>query len=399
MNAVKQWWEDQPSDIRQKTLWFSALAGILLIVLFTYYSSGEADRRAEPVKVSVKRELNLGSDLLKDDIQETVKTDLQQQNMLISDQTGRLNKLEELANFAKQDLERLKSENAQLRKSGGINNDDDLSDIPEPKGFPKPPAYKPTEGFQNHNSPIEQVEITAVVIGGVGHSAGEPFVEKKSQANEARTFYLAPGFMKAMTLHGIEALTTEGALANPEPIMIRVQAPAVLPNNIKAQLSGCFVMGNATGSLAKERIQVQIVNLSCLSPDGNAVIDQEVLGYVVDSDGKKDLQANIVTKMDQHVWRSFLAGAAGGIGEGFANSGNQTQVTSGGLVQSFDPNKLAASALGSGVKGATEDVKKIFLDLAKQTSPVAESGGAKKIQVVIQAGVELEIRKRTTYAN
>lgn len=394
MNAIKQWWEDQPSEKRQKTLWIGAMAVVLLIVFLTYYSSGEADRRSEPVKVEVKRQLNLGKDLLEDDITETVKTDLQQQNMLISDLVERQSKSEEFTSFAKGELERLKTENAALRESGST------SSIPPPESsqsFPTPPSYNAPEGFQGYEPPQEQVQIAAEVIGGVGHSSGEPFVEKKSESTGETTYYLSPGFMKAKTLHGIEALTTEGALANPEPIMIMVQAPAVLPNDIKAQLKGCFVMGNATGSLAKERIQVQIVNLSCISPDGTAVIDQEVLGYVVDADGKKDLQANIVTKMGQHVWRGFLAGAAGGLGEGFSNSGNQTQVTAGGLVQSFDPDELLASSLGSGLKGATDDVKKIFIDLAKQTAPVAESGGAKQIDVVIQQGVELVIRKRTGF--
>lgn len=396
MKNLQSWWEEQTSEVRQKTLWGGGLTAILLIVLFVYYSSGEADRRAEPVKVVEKRELNLGRDLLQDDIQEKVKTDIQEQNLLIGNQNSRLEQLERNQQFKEDELKRVLAEYKASLEEDGIDGGGNFDSA---QNFPQPPSYKPPEGFQGYESSIENVPDVAEIIGDVGHSSGEPFTEKKTQKNDENTFYLAPGFMQAMTLHGIEALTTEGALANPEPIMIRVQAPAVLPNNIKAHLSGCFVMGNATGSLAKERIQVQVVNLSCLSPDGSAVIDQEVLGYVVDSDGKKDLQANIVTKMDQHVWRSFLAGAASGIGDGLSGSSSQTQVTSGGLIQTFDPDELASSALGSGLKGATDDIKDIFLDLAKQTAPVAEAGGAKKIQVVIQQGVELKIRKRSTYKN
>jgi hypothetical protein len=56
--------------------------------------------------------------------------------------------------------------------------------------------------------------------------------------------------MKARLLTGIDALASRDATSNPE-IIARVQAPAVLPNEVKANLAGCFVIGNATGSLAK----------------------------------------------------------------------------------------------------------------------------------------------------
>ncbi len=102
--------------------------------------------------------------------------------------------------------------------------------------------------------------------------------------------------MRARLLTGIDALASRDATSNPEPIIARVQAPAVLPNDVKANLSGCFVVGNATGSLAKERVEIQLVSLSCVDFDEHSVVDQAVKGFFVDTDGKKGLSGKVVTR-------------------------------------------------------------------------------------------------------
>ena len=147
--------------------------------------------------------------------------------------------------------------------------------------------------------------------------------------------------------------------------------------------------------MAKERIQVQIVNLSCVSPDGSAVIDQEVIGYVTDvTDGKRDLAGNVVTKMGAHVMRASIAGGIGGIGEGVGQTGTTSQITSGGIASVVDSDRIGAAAVGGALKAGSQDIQKLFTDLARQTLPVIEAGSAKKLVVHIQQGVWLEIIDR-----
>jgi conjugal transfer pilus assembly protein TraB len=116
--------------------------------------------------------------------------------------------------------------------------------LPAPPLPPAPPAAPPAP-------PVEKV------VGAIG-AATSPVLPKEASGSAAeskkknRTIYLPPGFMKARLLTGVDALASRDATSNPEPIIARVQAPAVLPNDVKANLAGCFVVGNATGSLAKE---------------------------------------------------------------------------------------------------------------------------------------------------
>lgn len=392
--TLKEKWQLLPAEKRQKLLKYGLGSVFLVLIVLSYYGSGEAAKRAKPIVQVIKKKLNLGSDLLKDDIQATVKSDLQDQNTVLSEQGQRLGHIEEMLPALQAELSRLQAEKESATKMANVAS---TADSNADTRYPPPPNYTPPPGYQNLPDTVDSTpEITEEIIGGVGHSAGEP-QKKITDKKKQKGFYLAPGFMTAQLLHGIEAYTSEGAMANPEPILIRVEAPAVLPNDIRAELTGCFVLANAHGSLARERVEAQVVNLTCLSPDGSAVIDQEILGYVVDADGKKGLAANIVTKSGQHIGRSFIAGIAGGFGEGISNGGVQNSITGAGQVQTFDSSKLSQSALGQGLKDATTDIKKLFLELARQTMPVAEVGAAKKCTVVLQKGIELLIRQRDVF--
>jgi hypothetical protein len=89
----------------------------------------------------------------------------------------------------------------------------------------------------------------------------------------------------------------------------------VLPNEVKANLAGCFVIGNATGSLAKERVEIQLVSISCVDFDEHSVVDQPVKGFFVDADGKKGLSGKVVTRAGATLARAFIAGTVSGISQ------------------------------------------------------------------------------------
>jgi conjugal transfer pilus assembly protein TraB len=90
----------------------------------------------------------------------------------------------------------------------------------------------------------------------------------------------------------------------------------VLPNDVKANLAGCFVIGNATGGLAKERVEIQLVSISCVDFDERSVVDQPIKGFFVDTDGKKGLSGKVVTRAGAALARAFIAGTITGIAIG-----------------------------------------------------------------------------------
>jgi conjugal transfer pilus assembly protein TraB len=235
------------------------------------------------------------------------------------------------------------------------------------------------------------------VVGAIG-AATTPLVPKDSAAGSSdskkknRTIYLPPGFMKARLLTGVDALASHDATSNPEPIIARVQAPAVLPNDVKANLSGCFVIGNATGSLAKERVEVQLVTLSCVDFDDHSVVDQSVKGFFVDTDGKKGLSGKVVTRAGAALARTFIAGTISGIAQTVENTFGETSTSALGTVKTLDAGDAAKSGIAGGLSKSSDKLTDFYLDLARQAGPIVEVGAAKDVVVVIQEGVTLEIK-------
>jgi conjugal transfer pilus assembly protein TraB len=249
-----------------------------------------------------------------------------------------------------------------------------------PSAPPAPPA-PPTE---------RQVGAIGAAISAPASEGGAAGGARSKKAN--RTIYLPPGFMKARLLTGVDALASRDATSNPEPIIARVQAPAVLPNDVKANLSGCFVIGNATGSLAKERVEIQLVSISCVDFDEHAVVDQPIKGFFVDADGKKGLSGKVVTRAGATLARSFIAGTIAGISQSVEGTFGDVSTSALGSVRTLDAGDAAKSGVASGLSRSSDKLTDFYLDLARQAGPVVEVGAAKDVVVVIQEGLALEIK-------
>jgi conjugal transfer pilus assembly protein TraB len=252
---------------------------------------------------------------------------------------------------------------------------------------PTPPVAPPAP-------PAPPVEKTIGSIG-AATSALLPAAAGGAAANtkkKSRAIYLPPGFMKARLLTGIDALASRDATSNPEPLIARVQAPAVLPNDVKANLAGCFVIGNATGSLAKERVEVQLVSLSCVDFDERSVVDQPIKGFFVDTDGKKGLSGKVVTRAGATLARAFIAGTIAGIGQTVENTFGDTSTSALGTVRTLDAGDAAKTGIAGGISKSSDKLTDFYLDLARQAGPIVEVGAAKDVVVVIQEGVTLEIK-------
>jgi conjugal transfer pilus assembly protein TraB len=281
---------------------------------------------------------------------------------------------------------------------------------PEPKrniAIPKPPPMDQNDAgeqvpkvlFNTMPPPIPS-NGTPQYVGGI-EMVQAVIDDKKPKALEdskKKQIYLPPSFMEATLLSGVAAPTTNVAKSNPLPLLFRVKDLAVLPNKVKADLKGCFIIGSAVGNLADERVHIRLNTLSCVAKNGDAVIDQTVKGFVVDEDGKVGLKGRVVAKMGIHIARTALAGFIGGMGDALSSSMQTNSLNALGQTQSqltdTDAGSIAKAGLGEGISSATKDLQKFYLQLAEQTLPVIEIGSTKDVTVVISEGVGLEIMEK-----
>ena len=261
-------------------------------------------------------------------------------------------------------------------------------------GQPYPPVQPASPPKPDTFGEIEIVSARDIRSGKEGKDGKEDSGDKKKEPGER--IYLPPSFMAATLLSGLDAPTSEGAKGNPAPVFIRIKELAILPNRVKANLKGCFVIAEGHGNLATERAELRLVSLSCLDRKDHAVIDQKIKGFVVDSDGKIGLKGTVVSRMGAAVARSLVAGFFGGIGDAFRQSATTRSVSALGTTQIVEPGQIVRSGIGGGVSTAATELQKFYLELAKQTMPVIEVGATKNITVIVSEGVDLVVKEIRT---
>ena len=388
---LSNWWQDQSSEDQVKFKKYGAGAILIAVLFVVYYTSGQ-DENVIPPPV-VEEEITTDANLLEADIRTKVNKDLEyvHERMADIDKTTeqKLNALESL-------MQEIADTNDIQRGKETVEEDQADSSFDTPVAYPPmppmstmPPSFSPESSTQL----MTNIQVEPQIIGGIGRAQGATAPANQSASKKKKSVYLPPSFMPAKLLTGIDAVTTESGMTNPETVVFRVQAPAILPNSLKANLKGCFVIGNAFGSLAKERVQVKLVSLACMALDGQAVIETDIKGFVADKDGKRGMAGNVVTKNGALVGRAFFAKFIGGIGASVASSSTTISTSPLGQTQVVDPDQAFKAGVGEGLKGGADQLEKVFIDYIKQVTPVIEVGTSKDVTVVIQEGVDLQIKE------
>ncbi len=367
-----------PPQRKKLIIW--AGVGVVLLVLVTAAYQSRTEGRKEILAQERAKEIQLEPDLI--------------QKTMLREQRRQLDQLQKSVMQLQKEQERQKARENAEKALPPIPTPEELAKNTEQEALVNtltginapPPPQMQTQGTQQQ-SPHQ-------MIGAITVLSNENIMEQKTEGDKKKeqSVYLPPSFMEAQLLTGFDASTSGTGLNNPEPLLLRIQTPAVLPNDVKANLSGCFVIAEAVGRLDKERADVRLVSLSCLSNKGKAVIDTPVKGFITDSDSKVGLAGRVVSRMGAATARTIVAGFFDGMGD-MLKSAATTQSTSAlGTTSSVKAGEVAKYSLGGGLSEGARSLHDFYLDLAKQATPVIEVGATKQITVVISEGKELEIR-------
>ncbi len=400
LEDMQERYAEMPSKKKQRLL----MAVILVSAFFIFWFSvgGGNEKEAEnKAKSKPNDSLTLSSGLMEDTLRESVRAEteavtsrMDNLEQLVGDLIERLDQTARDAIEAKN--EALREAPEQSEDDGGVVTEEDLKpanelaelSVPTVPSFPPAVFTAPTE---DSTGACAEDPTIPTVIGGIGGATPAP--EAEEPEGDTRQVYLPVGMMDSVLLTGVDALVGNQAQSNPEPVLARVQAPAVLPNDVRANLKGCFVVGNAIGILAKERVDVRAVSLSCVDDSERTVIDQPIKGYFVDTDGKKGLSGNVVTRDGAIVGRAFATGVLDGFGSVAETSAGTQTVSPLGSTRIFDTEEAVIAGVGQGIGNAAQSLSDYYLDLARTVSPVIEVGTQKRAVLVIQEGVYLEIKE------
>jgi len=395
--CLKVWQTLRPDQ--RKRLVFVAIGLAIVIVSLVLY---RATRPANPVlkQNESKRDIALDKGTLEKSLyNESTKQmgDMEAEMKAVKEQLAALQQAKKPENDDKADLakEILKTSRQGLsEKQTEPTKPAKGSTPPRPASYPPgiPPLPAAPSSPPTPTAPAIPAPSKPEVYGEIEFISQR--VEKKDEVKKKETtkIYLPPSFMEATLLSGMYAPTAESGKSSPMPALIRIKDLAILPNHVKSDLKGCFIMVEAHGSLADERAHARLTTLSCLTRGGQSVIDQKIKGYVVDEDGFVGLRGKVVSKMGSAIARSLVAGFAVGFGDAM-NSSAITTTTSGlGVTQTLDTDQATKAGAGRGIAQAGRDLQKFLLDLGKQAVPVIEVGAMRPVTVVISEGVEIEVK-------
>jgi conjugal transfer pilus assembly protein TraB len=392
IEKLKEKWNTLNPQQQKKAVVVLFAIGIIAVSLLGYMATHRGSNQE-----TVKKETTGKTEEIKLDTGVLQKTQLAESQKEIEALKAQM---EELKKEKEKESEKKKAEEEEKQKKEKMPDFKQLPPVPPPP----PQGAVPPQGLpQGQSAQVKPPEPPKPeVIGGIGmvsqagkkEEKGDARLESNKEKENAtkKKFYLPSSFMEATILSGLDAPTVGKGDAHPVPVLLRIKAPAVLPNKVKANLKGCFIIAEGLGNLATERADLRLVSLSCIDRKGNAVIDQKIKGFIVDSDGKIGLRGRVVSKMGSTLARAFIAGLFSGLGQVAGTQAWNYNVTGSGTVSTIDPGKMAQAAIGSGIQSAANELQKFYLELARQAIPVVEIQATRNVTVVISEGVELEVK-------
>jgi conjugal transfer pilus assembly protein TraB len=219
----------------------------------------------------------------------------------------------------------------------------------------------------------------AGAAGGEGGTDAQALAQSKTGKQESSPYYNfyipTSTHFKVRLITGLDAPTGPKASGQPHPVILRVQDLSFLPNNVRQDIAGCHLLGEAIGELSSERARVRGLNLSCVDDGDNQVIDESVEGFVADSDGKASLRGRVVSKQGRFLANALLAAFVEGLGKGFQGFGTTTYVGAYGTATSSDMDTFTdgfKSGVGSGMSTAAQKLSEFYLKAAEDLYPVIE---------------------------
>lgn len=258
-------------------------------------------------------------------------------------------------------------------------------------------GYPASPGSSEHSEQTTS-KTTIVVIGDIAHGEASRKIEKKTEEKkkkqQLKVYLPSNTFIPATLLTGAYVPVKQGGKGDFVPMLYaRLQDLAVLPNEIKLDLQGCFVSAECLGSLASEQAHCRLKKLSCLFEDGEAVIDQEIKGQLMDGNGMIGLSGRTISKVGPLLLREGVAAALGGLSESLVSQNtNLTLTAEGGALTTLKSGKTFENAGAKGLSAMANVLSDYFKELADQTVPVIAIGNLKPVTVVISEGTYLDIK-------
>ena len=249
----------------------------------------------------------------------------------------------------------------------------------------------------NPPAPVRSAARAFIPVADSSDAESEQQVQTELEINDKQGYLPAGSFAGATLLSGVEALTGGTAQSQPQPIVIRIDHNALLPNSASFQVKGCHVLASVWGDMSSERVYGRLATLTCVDQYNRLVLSEEVEGNLVDSDGKNGIRGILQDRQGAKLARSLLAGFASGMASAFGTAQTTTAATAFGSTTSISGDAAVRAAGFGGANAATQKLAEFYMKQAESTMPVIAVDAGRKVSVLFTRSKSLKFESTEPY--
>lgn len=217
-------------------------------------------------------------------------------------------------------------------------------------------------------------------------------IDPKSQMPHIDHYIPVGTFARAVLLNGVDVSVGLSAQQNPQPILLRLVDKGNLPNGAVGDMKDCRIIGAAHGDYSSERALVRIEKLSCVQKD-NSVIETDVGGFVVGTDGKAGIRGPMITRDGELLAQGFISGLFSGLGKAASSATGTSSVTPFGTVNTLKGKEVLMKAGSEGTGSAFELLSRYAIKRLEQLQPIIQISANREVDIVFHTGSKFGERK------
>lgn len=215
--------------------------------------------------------------------------------------------------------------------------------------------------------------------------------KKKEKGTFLKDALPAGSIISGKILNGLYVETSVKAASNPQPVVILLTNNGILPQDNVSSVKQCHVIGEATGNLSTERVNIRLVTLSCVMKN-KKIVETSISGFITGEDGSQGVRGNVIMRNSKLIKSTLAAGFISGVSKALSNySSPQTvinTVTGDASKRDFNLQNLGLSAVGGGSSNALDKLVDQYVALTDRISPAIYISGGRKVNIATTIGVE-----------
>lgn len=398
-------------DVKKRWMMVGVGGAVSLVLLTTWMSSGKSPQEAPVSKANGVVETSPKGLSAKTDWKAQTGAEMLELKKSLNQSQAAQRELLARVEALQQDIAKVPQQQPANQPSSNSGVNLMLPPPPTPPASlmavpPQPIIAQPSSGESAGTAASQQPLVTPKRVPArafITTSATDTAADKAEQVveemvpNERQGFLPAGSFAPATLISGVEAFTGGTAQAQPQPLVIRVDANAVLPNAAAYQVKGCHVLASAWGDMSSERVFGRLATLTCVDSANKLVLSEEVEGVLVDSDGKNGIRGSLQDRQGAKLARSLLAGFAEGVSQAFGAAQSTTQNTALGLTTSVVGKNATRAGAYQGASTAAQQLSDFYLKQAEATMPIIAVDAGRKVSVLFTKSKALKFETTNSY--